>query len=215
MTTPTITCPACGRRSAHPDDIANRYCGNCQAFHAELPQRSEPGASKWDSATFPARWRMASIVSDLITPALVALDLQAILPGDPIPARVRELLFEGRDLSLKRGTMFYDVDCEPIDKPIAKTLEYIDDIRTNRGGELDAFLRSDAGVPVQVRTTFLGIDLSTGGALPLIWETLVIVGDDLSIGVLEPIRYATQPAAYAGNSAVVSTVLETLREAEC
>lgn len=33
---PTITCPRCGRTSAHPKDISERYCGNCHMFHADM-----------------------------------------------------------------------------------------------------------------------------------------------------------------------------------
>lgn len=33
---PTITCPQCGRSSAHPKDIENRYCGACHQFHADM-----------------------------------------------------------------------------------------------------------------------------------------------------------------------------------
>ena len=29
---PSITCPACGRTSYNPHDIANQYCGNCHRF---------------------------------------------------------------------------------------------------------------------------------------------------------------------------------------
>lgn len=28
----SITCPACGATSYHPDDVANGYCGRCHAF---------------------------------------------------------------------------------------------------------------------------------------------------------------------------------------
>lgn len=30
--TPTITCPRCGAKSAHPVDIAEGYCGECKDF---------------------------------------------------------------------------------------------------------------------------------------------------------------------------------------
>lgn len=33
---PRIVCPNCGRSSGHPDDIANRYCGNCHQFHDQM-----------------------------------------------------------------------------------------------------------------------------------------------------------------------------------
>jgi RNase P subunit RPR2 len=28
----SFTCPKCGMTSYHPDDIKNRYCGNCHEF---------------------------------------------------------------------------------------------------------------------------------------------------------------------------------------
>lgn len=33
---PSITCPRCQRTSYHPEDIRQRYCGHCHAFHADL-----------------------------------------------------------------------------------------------------------------------------------------------------------------------------------
>ena len=29
----TITCLTCGRKSYHPDDVKNLYCGNCNGTH--------------------------------------------------------------------------------------------------------------------------------------------------------------------------------------
>ena len=33
----SIVCPKCGMVSYNPNDVANRYCGACHAFHADLP----------------------------------------------------------------------------------------------------------------------------------------------------------------------------------
>jgi ribosomal protein L37E len=33
---PSIQCPRCGRRSWHPKDIAEQYCGFCHLFHTEM-----------------------------------------------------------------------------------------------------------------------------------------------------------------------------------
>jgi rubrerythrin len=33
---PSIQCPRCGRRSSHPKDIAEQYCGFCHMFHDEM-----------------------------------------------------------------------------------------------------------------------------------------------------------------------------------
>lgn len=36
MSEPSITCPNCGRTSYHPEDIKQKYCGACHAFHDEM-----------------------------------------------------------------------------------------------------------------------------------------------------------------------------------
>lgn len=33
---PYIVCPKCGMVSHNPNDVENRYCGNCHAFHDDL-----------------------------------------------------------------------------------------------------------------------------------------------------------------------------------
>jgi hypothetical protein len=35
---PSITCPACGMTSRHPDDIREGYCGNCHDWTGEPTQ---------------------------------------------------------------------------------------------------------------------------------------------------------------------------------
>jgi hypothetical protein len=35
---PSITCPTCGRTSWNPNDVRERYCGNCHAYHADMPR---------------------------------------------------------------------------------------------------------------------------------------------------------------------------------
>jgi hypothetical protein len=32
-----ITCPRCGRTSHNPNDVRERYCGFCHAFHEDAP----------------------------------------------------------------------------------------------------------------------------------------------------------------------------------
>ena len=34
---PAIQCLQCGMMSFHPDDIRERYCGNCHQFHEPIP----------------------------------------------------------------------------------------------------------------------------------------------------------------------------------
>jgi hypothetical protein len=36
MSPQRYTCPRCGRSTSAPDDIANRYCGHCHVFGADL-----------------------------------------------------------------------------------------------------------------------------------------------------------------------------------
>lgn len=31
----TITCLMCGRKSFHPQDVANKYCAHCKRFHED------------------------------------------------------------------------------------------------------------------------------------------------------------------------------------
>jgi protein-arginine kinase activator protein McsA len=35
-TAPSITCPRCGMTSYNPNDIRERYCGNCHAYHDDI-----------------------------------------------------------------------------------------------------------------------------------------------------------------------------------
>jgi hypothetical protein len=37
-----ITCPRCGMTSWNPNDVRERYCGNCHAYHDDMPS-AEPG----------------------------------------------------------------------------------------------------------------------------------------------------------------------------
>jgi hypothetical protein len=40
---PSIVCPKCGMRSHNPNDVEQRYCGNCHAFHDDLQRLPPPG----------------------------------------------------------------------------------------------------------------------------------------------------------------------------
>lgn len=37
----SIVCPQCGLRSYHPNDIAERYCGRCHQWHADMGNSAE------------------------------------------------------------------------------------------------------------------------------------------------------------------------------
>lgn len=41
--TTSYRCPFCGRQSANPHDIANRYCGACHAFPDDVIAALEAG----------------------------------------------------------------------------------------------------------------------------------------------------------------------------
>lgn len=40
----SIVCPRCRRRSYHPEDVANRYCGACVQFHDVMEIADQLGA---------------------------------------------------------------------------------------------------------------------------------------------------------------------------
>jgi protein-arginine kinase activator protein McsA len=39
----SITCPSCGMTSYNPNDVSQRYCGNCHAFHDDMKERLARG----------------------------------------------------------------------------------------------------------------------------------------------------------------------------
>jgi ribosomal protein L37E len=44
---PSYLCPACGVRSYHPEDVAERYCTRCKMFEADrVAFEAEPLTSK-------------------------------------------------------------------------------------------------------------------------------------------------------------------------
>lgn len=139
---------------------------------------------------------------------LSVLDLPKILPDEPLPKRVREMLFEGDGVSLRRGTMFYRENGEPIELPSADAMAMITDISAKEGREISTNLHTRGGTAVEVSTAYLGIDLSTFGPLPLVWQTVVVVGE-LPL-MLDPWRYATLAAAHAGHSRIAELIRTTL-----
>ena len=48
-----ITCPFCGRTSAHPTDAAERYCGACHVFHDDEKARIVHVINRRYSTTVP------------------------------------------------------------------------------------------------------------------------------------------------------------------
>lgn len=152
----------------------------------------------------------ASLVARTLRFALAEVVVPPILPGDPIAAGVREMLFEGADVSLRRGGMFYGMDGEPIeDLPTCSAMRQVEALRHNEGGEISDTVSTGGvrSVRIGINTAFLGVDLSTFGPLPLVWETLIFVGDG-PLHILEPYRYATRAAAHSGHAQVLAVVRE-------
>lgn len=155
----------------------------------------------------------ASLVARQLHLALRGLDVPAILPGDPIADGVREVLFAGTEVSLRRGPMYYGMNGEPIeDQPARSSMRQVERLRNNHGGEVTDSVSTGGvrSVRVQISTAYLGVDLSTSGPLPLIWETLIFVGDG-PLHMLDPVRYATKAAALAGHATLCGAVRQALR----
>lgn len=53
MDQPSIACPKCGMVSFNPNDVRERYCGACHAFHDDL-LRSSSGLTKAAAAAVHA-----------------------------------------------------------------------------------------------------------------------------------------------------------------
>jgi hypothetical protein len=69
---PSITCPVCGRTSYNPNDVVQRYCGNCHQFHDNMSPAlltstgvttSVPGVATGKS------WRWIAMVGDVCSAA--------------------------------------------------------------------------------------------------------------------------------------------------
>jgi hypothetical protein len=184
----------CGRTSRYLKDVEEGYCGNCHAFTAtELPPLPPKCGAEYQ----------ARQVADALKPALSKLDIPKILAGEPLPPGVRDMLFEGDGISLRRGTMFYGVDGTPIDLPPSSAMAMIAELREEKSSNLVQTLTSREGVPVVVSTAYCGVDLSTHGPLPLVWETVVVIGDDEATHLVSGTRYATMGAAHAGHQQIV------------
>jgi protein-arginine kinase activator protein McsA len=42
MSEQSITCPKCGMTSHHPQDVLEKYCGNCHQFHSDMLDEVDP-----------------------------------------------------------------------------------------------------------------------------------------------------------------------------
>jgi hypothetical protein len=152
----------------------------------------------------------AEQVADTLGPVLAELGLWVILPDDPARERFREMLFVGHGVSLRTGsTIFYTDNGEPIELPDSEAFAKIAQIREGDGGEITTTIDTNNGVPLTVFTAYVGVDLSTCGPVPLVWETQVFVGEPFAY-ILGPWRYATRAAAHDGHSRVVYVVRQAV-----
>lgn len=96
---PAFTCPDCGTVSAHPDDLAQGYCGRCHRFTG-LPARPRAGSlRRADGTAIDVRF----VATDDPTVFLgVSVDGERIMlrPGDT--ARV-DLLGAGQSRHLRHA----------------------------------------------------------------------------------------------------------------
>lgn len=125
------------------------------------------------------------------------LDLPVLLPGEVPRLRNPEW----------RGIAFYGPDGEPIGHDILAWAERMG--ATSRDPRMH--LRSSfyrAGVHIDIRTDYVhGVDLSTGGPVPLPWETMIFIDG----WAADAWRYATTAAARNGHRAVTAAVREQQR----
>ena len=76
MSEPSIACPKCGMVSYNPNDVEQRYCGNCHAFHDDLPKRLPP-----EHPDAPKYWRYET--SGMLQPVVrMFINGARLLPAD-------------------------------------------------------------------------------------------------------------------------------------
>lgn len=150
---------------------------------------------------------------EVLTPVLATLELPPLVGDEAAAAGVAELLMSTPDVSVWHGNaLYYGRNGEPLELDAVAGMKHIEKLRGEPGGELSFSMRSKRGVLVNVSTAFLGVNMTTFGLgrTPLVWETLVFVGDGVP-GLLEPIRYMTEAAAHLGHTAVVAAVRAELK----
>jgi hypothetical protein len=145
--------------------------------------------------------------------ALAALSVPPILPDETLPSgSVRVAV--GPDVSLRFDVaLFYDQNGAPLHGDAADVMPLVNAAREAPGGQLTSRPFYRAGVRIFVSTAYLGLDLSTSGYLPLVWETMTFVdgGTALGLGIVGPWRYATRAAAHAGHARIVTAIREQQR----
>lgn len=215
----SITCPKCHRTSSHPEDARTGYCGHCHEFTTpEVGAHDGVSLVSSDDLPWPAddeshpdfSTRRAATLLGLF---LADLDLPRILPGEPLPAGVRDMLFEANGISLRNGAVFYGPNGEPLELPTLEAFGVVQTFReSHQGGPLETRLRTRLTVPILISTAYLGVDMGALGPLPLVWETLVVVGAGSAREILQPWRYATMAAAQSGHRHIVRAVRRGIGE---
>jgi hypothetical protein len=142
-----------------------------------------------DLPPLPPKWG-SDYQARQLQAVLAELDLPKILPDEPMPPGTRE-------------------NGDPINLPAGDAMALIQGLQLREALTAERLHAKDR-LPIVVYTTYLGVDLSTHGPLPLIWQTLVIVDPDGACVLMEPFQYATLAAARAGHDRVVTVIREAL-----
>lgn len=148
-------------------------------------------------------------VSDVLPPDVIAaLNVPPILPGEPLPAGTPMYAEVGPDVSLRvGGSIFRGPNGEPLDGDSHHQMLALIAVRNAPGGELRSSTYYRCGIPIDVRTDYLGIDMNTGGPLPLPWETMLFIGGEPG----DCWRYTTRAAAHHGHRTIVAAIREQQR----
>lgn len=151
-------------------------------------------------------------ISDVLPPEVIAaLNVPPLLPGEPLPTGTPLYAEVGPDVSLRvGGSLFRGPNGEPLDGDSHHQMLAMIAVRNAPGGELRSSFFYRSGVPIDVRTDYLGVDMGTGRGplpLPLTWETMIFIGGEPG----DCWRYTTRAAAHHGHRTIVAAVREQQR----
>lgn len=130
------------------------------------------------------------------------LDLDMVMPGDPLHPAVR-------NTNREEPRLFYTPDGTLIDEDVVAAANIVEEYRRQPeyAPAWELFVRD--GLPGYVSTQYLGLNLNTMSfslvnSLPLIYETMVFVGHESPPRIAGQWRYASSAAAKAGHKQVVA-----------
>lgn len=149
----------------------------------------------------PARVRPWHL-RDLLPPdAIATLDVPPIMPGD-----IGQL---GPDVWVSSGEstaglqLFYDMYGRPLRGSLVDCALMAEELFLRHPmGHVVSGTFYRAGIPIQVSTAYVGINMSLGFGPPVVWETMIFVqgqGTDLW-------RYTTLAAAHHGHAQIVDAI---------